>query len=75
MEKIDKLHCLRIAIAVFFGCMAFFFIPPSIAYGEEDGIGSYAEDYAVAARNVLVPDIAGAYGKRKGFNEDSGGNG
>ena len=35
MEKIDKLHCLRIAIAVFFGCMAFFFIPPSIAYGEE----------------------------------------
>ena len=30
MEKIDKLHCLQIAIAVFFGCMAFFFIPPSI---------------------------------------------
>lgn len=35
MAKFDILYCWRIVFAVFFGCAAFFFIPPPIVYGEE----------------------------------------
>lgn len=35
MARIDMLHCLRIAFAVFLGFAACFFIPSSIVYGEE----------------------------------------
>lgn len=34
MAKIDILYCLRIALAVLFGCTALFLIPSSIVYGE-----------------------------------------